>query len=493
MSGENSSCCSRPSRPRRVVRAGLLAAMLAAMVVPGGLSGISYPPAVSVAPTVSYEVEAGTLSPLSRLSVADVNRDRRPDVLVANPASGEISVLLARSAGRLAPPRRVPATAGVSSVAAGDLDRDGKVDLVVGPEIAVLRGDGSGGFGAPVRAIGAPLYSVQPHGAVALADLNRDSFLDVVVLSPTAGVMSILGDGTGALTLRYCCTPVHRVGGKWIVFAIGGLNSDTYPDVAVLEENPAEGYVTLMFGDGVGNFGSTARRSVSPRGKVSQAVIGDFYGDSHLDLAVMDDGLERIYGYEGDGLGGFTFKAGSDASDTWRFEVADLNGDRRADIVQVRSYNFAVALANARGDVGFPVPFGAARGDRTDGVTTGDLDLDGRQDVLRLNARASTVSVVRSLRPVVRATCRRPSRVSTRFLRCDVWRSQAARRASVTLRLDGPMGVPGTRRLTARIPRGHSATTLRASRPIPSGNYLITAIATLPTGNRAVGQTIVLQ
>ncbi len=172
-----------------------------------------------------------------------------------------------------------------------------------------------------------------------------------------------------------------------------------------------------------------------------------------------------------------------------------MNGDRRADIVQTRSYGLAAAPAGARGGFDFPIPFGATRGDRIDRIATGDLDLDGRQDVLLMNTRAGTISVVRSLRPVVRATCRRASRVSTRSLRCDLWRSPAARRAAVTLRLEGPMLVPGTRRLTIRIPSGRSAATLRASRPIPSGGYryLLTAIVKLPTGGRVVGQSIVLR
>jgi hypothetical protein len=435
-------------------------------------------------PTVTYNVGGSVLSPQSTLTVADVNRDRRPDVVVANPASGEISVFLTRSGGRLAPARRFPATAGVSSVAAGDLDRDGNVDLMVGPGIAVLRGDSSGGFGAPLRAT-APLYPTPPNGAFALADLNNDSLLDVVVVE-TGGLMSVFGDGTGALIAGFCCSAVP--GEPKIGFGVGDLNSDPFPDVAFVGESIGAGEATLMFGDGAGHFTSTKSELLSR--KASSAVIRDFNSDSHLDLAILDGGAESIGVWVGDGLGGFKSAGGAAAPETGPFELADVNGDRRADIVQVRSPGLAVALARVQGGFDFPVTSGAPAGDR---VATGDLDLDGRQDVLLMNTRAGTISVVRSVRPIVRATCRRPSQVSTRSLRCDVWRSPAARRAAVTLRLEGPMLGPGTRGLTVRIPGGRSATTFRASRAIPPGVYLLSAIVKLPTGSRVVGQAIVLR
>src|SRR5882757_9228915 len=66
---------------------------------------------------------------------ADVNGDGRPDLLVAEPASGQLSVYLQQADGSLANPKTFPTLAGVSQIAAADLDGDGK------PSIFLLSAD----------------------------------------------------------------------------------------------------------------------------------------------------------------------------------------------------------------------------------------------------------------------------------------------------------------------------------------------------------------
>jgi hypothetical protein len=60
---------------------------------------------------------------------ADVNGDGRPDLLVAEPASGQLSVYLQQADGSLAPAKTFPTLAGVSQIAAADLNGDGKPDI----------------------------------------------------------------------------------------------------------------------------------------------------------------------------------------------------------------------------------------------------------------------------------------------------------------------------------------------------------------------------
>jgi len=60
---------------------------------------------------------------------ADVNGDGRPDLLVAEPASGQLSVYLQQPDGSLAPPRTFPTLAGVSQLAAADWSGDGELDV----------------------------------------------------------------------------------------------------------------------------------------------------------------------------------------------------------------------------------------------------------------------------------------------------------------------------------------------------------------------------
>ena len=66
---------------------------------------------------------------------ADVNRDGLPDLLVAEPESGQIAVSYQQKDGSLAAPKLFPTLAGVSDLAAAEWDEDGK------PEIFLLSAD----------------------------------------------------------------------------------------------------------------------------------------------------------------------------------------------------------------------------------------------------------------------------------------------------------------------------------------------------------------
>ena len=60
---------------------------------------------------------------------ADVNGDGRPDLLVAEPESGQISIYLQKPDGSLDAPKAFSTLTGVSDLAVGDWDEDGKPDI----------------------------------------------------------------------------------------------------------------------------------------------------------------------------------------------------------------------------------------------------------------------------------------------------------------------------------------------------------------------------
>jgi hypothetical protein len=148
-------------------------------------------------PPIDYPAGFGPES----VTAADFNGDGNLDLVVANSASADsgakgtvVSVLLGNGDGTFQPSVEYTAGPEPFSVAIGDMDNDGKLDLVVATtgigesnEINILRGNGDGTFQAPVGYIvdRGPL-------SVALADLNHDGFLDIVVANFGSNDVSVL-------------------------------------------------------------------------------------------------------------------------------------------------------------------------------------------------------------------------------------------------------------------------------------------------------------
>ena len=217
------------------------------------------------------------------VAVGDFNGDGKPDLALAN-GSGTVSVLLGNGDGTFQPHVEYPAGPGAFSVAVGDFSGDGKLDLAVANNngnqsgtVSVLLGNGDGTFQPHVDyPVGVGPYSV------AVGDFNRDGKLDLVVANyPSIFTVSVLlgnGDGTFQPQVTY---PVGR---QPISVAVADLNGDGKLDLAVADFT--DGLVSVLLGNGDGTFQPSVEY---PTGRVpSTIIIGDFNGDGKLDLATSN-------------------------------------------------------------------------------------------------------------------------------------------------------------------------------------------------------------
>ncbi len=158
-------------------------------------------------PPVRYDVG---MEPTG-LVAADLNGDGHVDLAVTDQGyeiggpGGTISLLFGRGDGTFAWRQQLPARTCSSQIAAGDVDGDGDVDLVVSAVgyyyegydavVSLLRNRGSGDFDP------AELYPVgQWPGFVGLVDLNNDLRLDLLVLSTSA--VSVFGNTGLGFTMQ---------------------------------------------------------------------------------------------------------------------------------------------------------------------------------------------------------------------------------------------------------------------------------------------------
>ncbi len=167
------------------------------------------------------------------VAIADLNRDGKPDLAIANQFDNYLSILLGDGTGRFSPAPGSPIVVGggPSWLVAADFDRDNDFDLAVALGeglVPVLLGDGTGGF---AHAPGSPVGMSYGTHEVSAADFNGDGKLDLGIDNFQRMEYSVLvGDGEGRFT--QAGVP-HPVGPLPLSHAVGDFNRDGKPDVAV--------------------------------------------------------------------------------------------------------------------------------------------------------------------------------------------------------------------------------------------------------------------
>jgi hypothetical protein len=185
--------------------------------------------------------------------------------------------------------------ASLDAVATGDFDGNGKLGLLVlvapdvspGPanELVLYPQDGDGGFAAPtsiasLRAPGPGFY--QP---MAVGDINGDGKADVVVLDTPGSFTVLLSGGSGQFTTSTFDVPGASPGYGSLV--VGDFDGDGHLDLAF--SNP-DVTVSVVLGDGQGNFGPakiSEGAMLSGTTYPSMLVADDLNGDGHPDVAVL--------------------------------------------------------------------------------------------------------------------------------------------------------------------------------------------------------------
>jgi hypothetical protein len=199
--------------------------------------------------------------------------------------------------------------------------------------------------------------------AVALADLNHDGFLDLVVATGEAGAIRVrLGDGTGAFGAEVVSPLVTWDEGDPEVptafgVAVADFNGDTFPDVATAAD--AQGRVYILFGDGTGAFPSQASY---PVGAFPEFVLAaDFDNDGHPDLATPNQDSNDVTVLLNDGTGAFTEGPGSPyavGSSPPYVRAGYFNGDASVDLIVPNPLNgvLIVLLGTGAGSFTFGPP-----------------------------------------------------------------------------------------------------------------------------------------
>ena len=311
-------------------------------------------------------------------AAGDFNGDGLADLAVITPASGNSSTLNiwlsdGKSGFTLAHTYQIPIPMpninfGSAAVInwAGDLNGDGKVDLVgniwdgSGLTVITLLGNGDGSFGAPVAS---RVNNVPDHAgsvALVLGDLNGDGKPDVLINAAQQGgldggtfyVMLSNGDGTfAAPTTPFVGTPQ---GGT---ITLGDFNNATRN---WMRSSGLPAASLLLWAMGMARF--SRPRSVTNAACLNSCgnmVSGDFNGDGNLDLIVPTGTGYQILAGKGDGTFNVTPAVTDGLNQFSVSQVADFNGDGHLDVLGAfsTSSGAVLGLIPGKGDGTFGNPF----------------------------------------------------------------------------------------------------------------------------------------
>ncbi|MFY9269391.1 MAG: FG-GAP-like repeat-containing protein, partial [Candidatus Manganitrophaceae bacterium] len=263
------------------------------------------------------------------------NKDAILDIAITNPGTpGTVTVLFGSESvdGGFGSPSII--TDGIednpSAIAVADFDGNGSADLVVANQgdhsITVLRGDKNGNF----TAVGSPIVDAEQdemaginnplNAPIALAAgfFDSDTFADIAVVNEgDSSVIVLLGNGNGTFHPIVQNTSIVRngVGNAPNAIIAGDFNQDQRMDMAI--SNSGSGTITVLLGSTDGTFqplsdpnsGSPIAISAGTDPEAMASV--DMNSDARLDLAVINRSANTLTIFIGNTSGGFDQLAGA--------------------------------------------------------------------------------------------------------------------------------------------------------------------------------------
>jgi hypothetical protein len=365
----------------------------------------------------NYAVDGTPVS----IMVGDFNKDGKLDIVTANDNNGTVSVLLGNGNGTFQPalnyvlPAQATGAQTLRSLAVGDFNKDGKLDLAVTANtytpgtpgswspgyhngynppyyipgtpaqyngyVNVLIGNGAGGFSSDNS-------SALPNsipGSVAVGDFAGNGNLDLAIAEPSLNTVSVLpGNGNGTFNPAQN----HDVGGTPVSMAVGDLNNDGKLDI--ITANDSNGTVSVLLSNGNGTFQPALNYALPAQASGSQTLrslaVGDFNKDGKLDLAVTGNtytpGTPGTPGF----TNGYTYYPGTPGTPAqYNGYVNVLIGNGAGGFFTDHSY----ALPGGIPGYSYAVTSGIPGS-----VAAGDFNRDGWPDLAVVNPSANTASVL---------------------------------------------------------------------------------------------------
>ena len=375
---------------------------------------------------------------MATASLADVNVDGKPDLIIANGGDTDVGVLLDNGDGSFQPQKTFAAGTNPYSVAVADINGDGRPDIVIANQgsntASVLLGDvpptvlsiNRSNPPGPITSDSTATFAVtfsEPVTGVDATDfslaLNGTTVSNPVVVGGsgaiyTVTISGILGNGTLGLNLvddgsiqdaagnplqpggsaAFQALQTFAVGSTPMAVVAADMNGDGRPDLVVAN---FDGTLSVLLSNGNGTF--QAQQTFATRRYSRSLAAADVNGDGKVDLVLGDMSFPwAVSVLLGNGNGTFkalrTVAVGSVSSPAYPVAVSDVNGDGKPDILAVSNSSNIVSVLLGQLGGSFAPRRTFAAGPGPSSVAVCDVNADGKPDLVIANRSSNTVSVL---------------------------------------------------------------------------------------------------
>jgi hypothetical protein len=230
------------------------------------------------------------------------------------------------------------------SVAAADLNGDGKPDLAVVNDlvnkVSVLLNTTPPGASTPTFAANQAFATGSRPAGVAAADFNGDGKADLAVTNQFDNTVSVLLNTTSGGALSFAPEQTFATGVFPVSVVAADLNGDGKADLAVA--NGGGNTVSVLLNTTSGALSFTQQRAFASGFGMNGVAAADLNGDGRLDLAMTSDtGCTVLLNMTPAGASAPAFAAQQTFAGGFFHDVvaADINGDGRPDFVAAESHS----------------------------------------------------------------------------------------------------------------------------------------------------------